>query len=85
MAVCASAVQTANGLSLVLDPTVTDVTACAYVVQTGNDAALGSLLALTPSDATVITAAVLQLWLVAWGIRQVILMLRGSENVQDES
>jgi hypothetical protein len=72
MAMCAHAVTTADGLVLVLDPSVTDVGSCQYAVLTGDEAGFGSLFAMSPSDALVISGSVILLWAIAWGFRQVI-------------
>lgn len=71
MATCAVAVQQADGsYSLSLDPLVTDVTTCTYVVQSGSD--LGnSLLTLSVLNGSVISGAMVLVWVAAWGIRQV--------------
>lgn len=72
MAVCAHAVQQQDGSYLLaIDPAVTDPAQCAYVVQTGGEEALGSLLSLTTDQALTIGAAVWALWGTVWGIKQV--------------
>ena len=86
MAVCASAIQQPDGsYALHLEPSITDVTTCQYVVHTGSEVAFAPLLSMTPNDALVISGAVCALWAIAWGIRQVGHSMKGNENVQDES
>ena len=72
MSICANAVLQSNGTyTLVLDPTVTDPSTCAYVVETGGESVMGSLGAMSTSDAEVIAAAVVLYWSVMWGFRQI--------------
>jgi hypothetical protein len=80
MPVCARAVQQADGsLALVLDPSATDLTACAYVVQTG--AELGnSLVSFSASDGALLSSGVISCWLAAYGIRSVIEVIKGPTN-----
>ena len=85
MASCARAIQQPDGTYLlVLDPTVADISTCAYAVSTGGEAALGSLLAMSPDDALVISGAVCLLWSMAWAIKQVARSLNtGNQNELD--
>jgi hypothetical protein len=72
MAICAVAVQQPDGSYLLgLDPSVTDPATCAYVVETGGEGALGSLLSLTTDQALLIGAQIWALWALCWGIKQV--------------
>jgi hypothetical protein len=85
MAVCASAVETANGYVVVLDTAQTNVGTCQYVLQTGSEFSNGSLAILTPDEAVSIAWRVAALWAVAWGIKQVARLLLENDNVQNES
>jgi hypothetical protein len=80
MPACARAVQQADGsFALVLDPSATDLTACAYVVETG--AELGnSLVTFSASDGALLSSGVIGCWVAAYGIRTVIEVIRGSTN-----
>lgn len=80
MPVCARAIQEANGtLSLALDPTVTDLSTCAYVVQTG--AELGnSLVSFSAADGALLSSGVVGCWVAAYAIRSVYEIIRGSAN-----
>lgn len=84
MAVCAKAVQQPDGSYLLaLDPAVTDVSACAYVVQSGTDSAWQDLANMSISDAQVIGAYVGGVWAIAWGFKAIaksFLTSQGNEN-----
>lgn len=69
MPVCAQVVEQGGFLYLALDPTVTNFTACPYVVETGTDSLLGSLAAMTPDNALVISGAAALFWGTCWGFR----------------
>jgi len=85
MAICARAIQQPDGSYLLgLDPSVTNPSTCPYVVETGTESALGSLAALTPEDAVVISWSVGALWVVAWGIKQAARIFMENQNVQDQ-
>jgi hypothetical protein len=85
MPVCARAIQQSDGSYLLgLDPSVTNPTTCAYVVETGAESFMGSLLTLTPEQALELSGAVGLLWAVAWVIREVVRFLREKENVSDD-
>ena len=86
MAICAKAVQQPDGSYLLgLDPSITDFSTCAYVVETGGEWAIGSLLDLTPAQGTEIATYVIGVWALAWGFKQVARFFDGEENVQNES
>jgi len=71
MTICAKAVLQSDGSYLLgLDPSITDFSACTYVVESGSDFALYSLAGMTVSDATVISSAIVAVWAVAFGFRQ---------------
>lgn len=70
MPVCAIAIEQPDGSFLLgLDPSVTNPSTCAYVVETGSESLIGSLAAMTPNEALVISAASAGVWAVAWGFR----------------
>lgn len=80
MPVCARAIQQPDGsAALVLDTTATDLSACAYVVQTG--AELGnSLVSFTAQEGALLSSGVIAVWLAAYFIRGVIDVVQGSTN-----
>lgn len=80
MPACAQAVQQGDGsYALVLDPSATDLSTCAYVVQTG--AELGnSLVSFSASDGALLSSGVVGCWVAAYGIRTVIEVIKGSTN-----
>jgi len=80
MAVCARTVQQADGsLLLAVDAQATDLTACAYVVESG--AELGnSLLSMTAQDGGVYAGEIVACWVVAFSIRAIAQVIKGSEN-----
>lgn len=70
MPVCARAVVQPDGSFLLgLDPAVTDLTTCAYVVETGSASGWRELGNMSIGDAQVIGAYVGVVWAVAWGFR----------------
>lgn len=70
---CARTV-TVNGDSfLVLDPLITDLTGCAFVLDVRDSSdAWRELGSLTMADSTVIASAVVVLWAIAWGVRAIL-------------
>jgi hypothetical protein len=71
MAICAQAVLQPDGsYVLVLDPAVTDVTTCAYVVESGADFGLGSITKLSVTDAQEIAGSCWIPFVVAWGFKK---------------
>jgi hypothetical protein len=80
MPVCAQGIQQPDGkVLLALDPLATDLTACAYVVETGPEVG-NSLLSMTAQDGGIFSAGVIAVWMAGYGIRSVISIIRGSEN-----
>jgi len=70
MPVCARAIQQPDGSFLLgLDPSETNPSTCAYVVDTGTESLIGSLAAMSPSDALVIAGAASVVWAGAWALR----------------
>ena len=70
MPVCAQAVQQPDGSFLIgLIPAVTDLTTCAYVVQTGGESGFHALFDLSPNDAALIASAVALVWGMCWSFR----------------
>lgn len=84
MAVCAKAVLQPDGSYLLaLDPSVTDTSTCAYVVETGASNAWRELGNMSIQDAEVIGSYVMFVWAVAWAfkaIRNSIPNYEGSNN-----
>lgn len=72
MGVCAKAVQQADGtLLLALDPQVTNLSTCAYVVDTGGSNAWNELGNMSIGDAQMISAYVGGVWAIAWGFKAI--------------
>ena len=73
MAVCAHAVLQPDGsYHLGLDPSVTDLSTCAYVVDTGSDSSLNTLLSMSIDEAEIIGASIAALWAVMYGFRKLV-------------
>jgi len=85
MSVCAKAIQQPDGtLLLALDPTNTDTSTCAYVVESGASNAWQELGNMSIGDAQVISAYVAGVWAVAWGIKAIRKLLSINEGSRDE-
>lgn len=85
MGVCAKAIQQQDGtLLLALDPTVTDTSTCAYVVETGGSNAWRELGNMSIGDAQVISAYVAGVWAVAWGFRAIRKAISLTDGVSHE-
>ena len=81
MTICARAVLQGDGSFLLgLDPAVTDFSTCAYVVESGSDLALYSLASMTISDASVISSAIVVVWAIAFGFRQLAMFFNSNES-----
>lgn len=84
MPVCARAIQQQDGSYLLgLEPSVTNPSTCAYVVETGSESLISSLAALTPDDAQAIAVAVAGLWGIAWAFRLIAQSMSISERNED--
>jgi hypothetical protein len=81
MAACVKAVQQADGtLALQLDPTAQDLTACAYVVESGAELS-NSFLTMTASDGATYGGEVVACWVAAFAIRVIARVIKnGSSN-----
>ncbi|NMM27829.1 MAG: hypothetical protein HHJ12_11225 [Glaciimonas sp.] len=80
MATCAIAVLQPDGsYFLKIDPSVSDVTACTYVVQSGADVA-NSILSMSAEDGSLISVGLVSVWAAAWGMKAVINVVKGSSN-----
>lgn len=80
MAVCARGVVQQDGsILLVLDSSVTNLATCQYVVQSGSDIS-NSFLLMTAEDGAVFSSGVIACWALAYGIRSIINILKGSTN-----
>jgi len=72
MGVCAKAVRQDDGtLLLALDPSVTDTSTCAYVVETGASNAWSELGNMSIQNAELISVYVGVAWAVAWGFKAI--------------
>lgn len=81
MAACLKAVQQADGsLLLQLDPTAQDLTACAYVVESGAELS-NSFLTMSASDGATYGGEVVGVWMAAFAIRAIVRVInQGSSN-----
>lgn len=81
MAACAKAVQQPDGtLVLQLDPTAQDLTACAYVVESGAELS-NSFLTMSAADGATYGGEVVAVWMAAFIIRVIARVIRqGSSN-----
>lgn len=80
MPVCLRTVQQSDGsVLLALDPLATNLTACAYVVESGAELS-NSLFSLTAQDGGIFSAGVIAVWIAAYGMRSVISIIKGSES-----
>lgn len=71
MPVCAHAIQQPDGSYLLgLDPSETNPSNCAYVVETGTESLIGSIADLSLENALVIAVAASAVWAIAWAFRQ---------------
>lgn len=78
MAACVQAVHQADGkLALVLDPVATDLSACAYVVQSGAELS-NSLFSLTAQDGAQLSAMIIACWVSAFVCKAIINVIKGS-------
>jgi hypothetical protein len=83
MAVCARAVQQSDGSFLLgLDPAVTDLSTCAYVVETGSSNAWSELGNMSIENAQLVGAEVGAVWAIAWGFRAVLKSLFNSKETE---
>jgi len=71
MTVCAKLISTADGMVVALDPTHTDLSTCAYVLEDGSSTAWRELGNLSLENASQISMLVAALWALAFGLRQV--------------
>lgn len=72
MATCAIAVLQADGSYLLaIDPSVTNISTCTYVVESGADIA-NSILNMSAEDGGLISGGLITVWVAAWGVRQII-------------
>lgn len=62
---------------LVVDPHVADLSTCAYVAQSGAEVA-NSLFSMTAADGGMLSGMIVAVWAGAFGIRQIINIVRGS-------
>lgn len=80
MPTCAKLVSLPDGsMVLALDTSATNLTMCAYVVESGLEVN-NSLLSMTAQDGGVFVAGLITCWLTAFGIRSIIEIIRGSSE-----
>jgi hypothetical protein len=80
MTTCAVAVQQPDGAYVLqLAPSITDVSTCSYVVQSGADVA-GSLLMMSAKDGATYSVAIVAMWSGAWIFKMLIKTLKGDSN-----
>jgi hypothetical protein len=81
--ICATGVNQSDGtVLLVLNPSVTDVSTCQYVVQSGSDVA-GSLLTMSAQTGGLYAAAMVSVWLIAWSFKALYKTLGVNSNESD--
>lgn len=73
----ALAVDGATVHALVVDPTISDLSTCAYVAQSGAELA-NSLFSLTAAEGAYLSGLVIACWMAAYGTRVVINVIKGS-------
>lgn len=80
MPVCLRPVQQQDGsVLLALDSQATELTACAYVVESGADLGM-SLVSFSAQDGGLLSGVIVSCWAVAWLVRSIIPIIKGSEN-----
>lgn len=81
MAVCARAVQQADGtLLLALDPANSNLSTCSYVVEDGASNAWRELGNMSLDNAQTISLGVGTLWAMAWGFKAIGRVFRAPES-----
>jgi hypothetical protein len=86
MAVCAVPKPQPDGtVLLAIDPAVTDLSSCQYVIEeAGGSNAWRELGAMSIGDAQTIGAAMCLVWAVSWGFRALSRSISTSEGYQNE-
>lgn len=80
MAACVRAIQQPDGsMALALDPAATDLTACAYVVESGAELS-NSFLQMSAADGATYGAEVVTVWFAAFAVRAIIEVLKGNSE-----
>lgn len=78
--ICATLIEQSDGSYLLgVDPSITDVSTCTYVVQSGSEVG-NSLLNMSIDDGLQWSYAVFGLWAIAWACRMMISTLKGDSN-----
>lgn len=86
MPVCARVIQQPDGaLVLALDPAASDLSSCAYVVETGSATSAWSELGnLTIPQAQQVGMGVVLVWAIAWTFRVLAKSISSFESSQNE-
>ena len=84
MAVCAQIIVKSDGSYVVLRPGVTDLSQCAYVVETGGVTAWTELGNLSMQNSAQISASVGLVWAIAWGFRAISKSFFNNNGVDNE-
>ena len=79
MAICARGVTVDGQVMLVIDPAAPDLSTCPYVVMSGAEVA-NSLFSFTAADGGYLSGAIVGCWAVAFFIRSVIDVVKGSSE-----
>ncbi|CAN5673996.1 hypothetical protein BH11PSE12_BH11PSE12_27200 [soil metagenome] len=82
MASCINLEIQVDGSYKVTPDARTDLSACMYVLNTGEEVG-NSLIGLTPAQGAEISAYIAALWAVAWGIKQIANVIKGTENHEE--
>lgn len=80
MTACVKAVATDGGMVLMLDPTVSDLSQCAYTVEDGSSTAWRELGSLSLQNAVDITFSIVLLWAGAFAFK----LVRRALDIGDE-
>ncbi len=79
MAQCVQLQLNSDGSYRLIPQDLQDLNSCAYVISTGAEVG-NSLLSLTPAQGAEISMYVCGLWALAWGIKQIGIVLNSGDS-----
>lgn len=80
MATCVKVLSDGKGGPfLALDPSVSNVSTCAYVLQSGAEVG-NSILSMSAEDGALLSAGIVSVWAMAFAIRSIVNIVRGSSE-----
>jgi len=79
MPTCAKIVVVNGENMIALDVGNPNLTTCSYVVESGVDVS-NNFWTLSATDGAVFSAGVISCWMVAYGIRSIMFIVKGSSN-----